>query len=93
MLSYRIIEWGKPLEMVERETPKPQGTEVLLRAKHSGVGSGTVESPSGTAIFHTTDENITATGTGWRYNRLAGHIFVNSSATDSRGAPYSTYGY
>ena len=62
-------------------------------AQHSGIGSGNVESPSGNVIFHTTEENITATGTGWRYNRLAGHIFVNSSATDSRGAPYSTYGY
>ena len=62
-------------------------------AKHSGVGSGTVESPSGNSIYHTTNENITATGTGWRYSRLTGHIFVNSSVTDSQGVPYSAYGY
>jgi D-arabinose 1-dehydrogenase-like Zn-dependent alcohol dehydrogenase len=37
MLSYDVIEWGKPLEKVEREIPKPKGTEVLLRLKYCGV--------------------------------------------------------
>ena len=37
MLSYDVIEWGKPLEKAERETPKPKGTEVLLRLKFCGV--------------------------------------------------------
>ena|SRR5918992_1389544 len=37
MLSYDVCEWGKPLERVERETPKPKGTEVLLRVKYCGV--------------------------------------------------------
>ena len=37
MLSYDVIEWGKPLEKAERETPKPKGTEVLLRLKYCGV--------------------------------------------------------
>lgn len=37
MLSYDVIEWGKPLERVERKTPKPRGTEVLLRLKYCGV--------------------------------------------------------
>jgi propanol-preferring alcohol dehydrogenase len=37
MLSYDVIEWGKPLGMIERETPKPKGTEVLVRLKYCGV--------------------------------------------------------
>src|SRR5687767_12361463 len=64
-----------------------------VKATHSGIGNGITETPSGTAVQHTTDEAITAIGTGWRYNPNNGHIFVNSSATDSKGAPYSTYGY
>ncbi len=64
-----------------------------VKATHSGIGTGTVESPSGTAVVYTTDEVIGATNTGWRYNPDSGRVFVNSSATDSKGAPYSTYGY
>ena len=37
MLSYDVVEWGKPLEKMERATPKPTGTEVLLRLKYCGV--------------------------------------------------------
>ena len=65
-----------------------------VKATHSGIGNGITESPSGTAVLHTTDESITSTaGTGWRYNASNGHLFVNSATTDSKGAAYSTYGY
>jgi len=64
-----------------------------VKATHSGIGAGTSESPSGTVVFHTTDEDITATGTGWLYSPATGNILVNSIATDSRGVAYSTYGY
>lgn len=37
MLSYDVVEWGKPLAKMERETPKPTGTEVLLKLKYCGV--------------------------------------------------------
>ena len=37
MLSYDVVEWGKPLEKMERETPKPTGTEVLVKVKYCGV--------------------------------------------------------
>jgi D-arabinose 1-dehydrogenase-like Zn-dependent alcohol dehydrogenase len=37
MLSYDVVEWGKPLEKRERETPKPTGTEVLLKLRYCGV--------------------------------------------------------
>jgi D-arabinose 1-dehydrogenase-like Zn-dependent alcohol dehydrogenase len=37
MLSYDVVEWGKPLERIDRQTPQPQGTEVLLKLKYCGV--------------------------------------------------------
>jgi D-arabinose 1-dehydrogenase-like Zn-dependent alcohol dehydrogenase len=37
MISYQIIEHGKPLQRVALETPKPQGTEVLVRITRAGV--------------------------------------------------------
>jgi D-arabinose 1-dehydrogenase-like Zn-dependent alcohol dehydrogenase len=37
MISYDIIEHGKPLQKVLKETPRPQGTEVLVRVTRAGV--------------------------------------------------------
>jgi D-arabinose 1-dehydrogenase-like Zn-dependent alcohol dehydrogenase len=37
MHSMQIVEFGKPLEARDRPTPKPQGTEVLLRVEACGV--------------------------------------------------------
>ena len=37
MKSEAILEYGQPLQMVESETPKPQGSEVLLKVTHCGV--------------------------------------------------------
>ena len=37
MLSYDVVEWGKPLQRAEKPTPKPAGTEVLLKLKFCGV--------------------------------------------------------
>jgi D-arabinose 1-dehydrogenase-like Zn-dependent alcohol dehydrogenase len=37
MLSYDVVEWGQPLEKIERETPVPKGTEVLVKLKYCGV--------------------------------------------------------
>ena len=37
MLSWQIVEHGKPLQKAIRETPKPQGSEVLMRITRSGV--------------------------------------------------------
>jgi len=37
MLSWDIVEHGKPLQKALKDTPKPQGTEVLMRITRSGV--------------------------------------------------------
>jgi propanol-preferring alcohol dehydrogenase len=37
MRSYQIVEWGRPIELREYPTPKPAGTEVLLRITAAGI--------------------------------------------------------
>ena len=37
MLSYDVVEHGKPLQRAVRETPRPKGAEVLVRVTRSGV--------------------------------------------------------
>lgn len=37
MVSYEVVEWGKPLRRTERPAPVPQGTEVLVGLKYCGV--------------------------------------------------------
>ena len=37
MQSWQIIEHGKPLQKIINETPRPKGTEVLVRITRSGV--------------------------------------------------------
>lgn len=37
MKSYDIVEWGKPLQEVLRDTPKPVGTEVLVKVQAGGI--------------------------------------------------------
>src|SRR5260370_32068008 len=37
MKSYRVTEFGTPLEMIEGPPPKPSGPEVLLGVKAAGV--------------------------------------------------------
>lgn len=37
MKSYDVTEWGKPLQLAIKDTPKPQGTEVLVKLKYCGV--------------------------------------------------------
>ena len=37
MISYDVIEHGRPLQKVLKETPDPKGTEVLVRITRSGV--------------------------------------------------------
>ena len=37
MKSYDVCEWGAPMQLMERPTPKPIGSEVLLRVLAAGV--------------------------------------------------------
>lgn len=37
MISYDVCQCGEPLELTERPTPEPKGTEVLLKVVAAGV--------------------------------------------------------
>src|SRR5260370_31373040 len=37
MRSYQVAEFGAPLVVADRQTPTPQGTEVLLKVRAAGV--------------------------------------------------------
>ena len=37
MRSYDIVDWGQPLRAHTRDTPTPQGTQVLMAITHCGV--------------------------------------------------------
>ncbi|MGM0586103.1 MAG: alcohol dehydrogenase [Pseudomonadota bacterium] len=37
MKSYALVEYGKPLEVIEREDPTPEGKEVVVRVRRCGV--------------------------------------------------------
>jgi D-arabinose 1-dehydrogenase-like Zn-dependent alcohol dehydrogenase len=37
MLSWEVVEHGRPLQKALKDTPKPQGAEVLMRITRSGV--------------------------------------------------------
>src|SRR5207237_6304816 len=37
MRSYRVTEFGAPLSEVDAQTPRPSGSEVVLRVKAAGV--------------------------------------------------------
>ena len=37
MISYRMVDFGVPLELFETATPEPTGTQVLLRVRAAGV--------------------------------------------------------
>ena len=37
MLSYDVVAWQRPLQRIDRATPRPKGTEVLVKLKYCGV--------------------------------------------------------
>ncbi len=37
MISYQVVEHGKPLQRVLSQKPQPRGSEVLVRITRSGV--------------------------------------------------------
>ena len=71
MICYPVEAFGKPLAQVLRETPRPQGTEVLLRVGHCGVCHSDLHLHDGR--YDLGDGNKLDVGKGMNLPRVLGH--------------------
>lgn len=73
--SYDLVDWDKPFEARERPMPVPQGTEVLVRIRRSGVCHSDIHIAEG--FFDLGEEGILKMGDrGMTLPRALGHEIV-----------------
>ncbi len=87
MKSYKVVEFGKPLQKVEAPTPAPQGTEVLVRITAAGVCHSDVHLWEG--FFDMGGGNKVSTQKTMNPPRTMGHEIVGDVVAvgpDSKGA-------
>ncbi len=87
MKSYKVVEFGKPMEKVEEPTPTPQGTEVLVRITAAGVCHSDVHLWEG--FFDMGGGNKYSTAKTMNPPRIMGHEIVGvveALGPDAKGA-------
>ena len=87
MKSYKVVEFGKPLQKVEEANPAPQGTEVLVRITAAGVCHSDVHLWEG--YFDMGGGNKSSTEKAMAPPRTMGHEIVGEVAAlgpDAKGA-------
>jgi alcohol dehydrogenase/propanol-preferring alcohol dehydrogenase len=87
MKSYKVVEFGKPLQKVEEANPAPQGGEVLVRITAAGVCHSDVHLWEG--YFDMGGGNKVSTQKTMNPPRTMGHEIVGEVVAvgpDSKGA-------
>ena len=87
MKSYKVVEFGQPLQKVEEANPAPQGTEVLVRITAAGVCHSDVHLWEG--FFDMGGGNKVSTQKTMNPPRTMGHEIVGDVVAvgpDSKGA-------
>ena len=87
MKSYKVVEFGKPLQKVEEANPTPQGTEVLVRITAAGVCHSDVHLWEG--YFDMGGGNKYSTAKTMNPPRTMGHEIVGevvALGADAKGA-------
>ena len=87
MKSYKVVEFGMPMQKVEEPTPKPQGSEVLVRITAAGVCHSDVHLWEG--FFDMGGGNKYSTAKTMNPPRIMGHEIVGvveAVGPDSKGA-------
>jgi len=87
MKSYKVVEFGKPMQKVEEPTPKPQGSEVLVRITAAGVCHSDVHLWEG--FFDMGGGNKYSTAKTMNPPRVMGHEIVGvveAVGPESKGA-------
>ena len=86
MKSYKVVEFGQPMQKVEEPTPKPQGSEVLVRITAAGVCHSDVHLWEG--FFDMGGGNKYSTAKTMNPPRIMGHEIVGvveAIGPDSKG--------
>jgi D-arabinose 1-dehydrogenase-like Zn-dependent alcohol dehydrogenase len=87
MKSYKVVEFGQPMQKVEEPTPQPQGGEVLVRITAAGVCHSDVHLWEG--FFDMGGGNKYSTAKTMNPPRIMGHEIVGvveALGPDAKGA-------
>jgi uncharacterized RDD family membrane protein YckC/type II secretory pathway pseudopilin PulG len=90
---YKKDHGGKPPKNLEKDLV-PKYLDKFPPVKVTGAFVAKSKSPAGNNVTLAKPGKVpTVSGSGWLYDPSRGKIYVNSTVKDSKGIPYSFYGF